>query len=211
MLLVFAVLAAAQSPQLDSIERQRAAIGSMSASLERQKESVRRQQSGATPTAAQEGFFTVNWPRPPSFAPPDREREEPAPDDCPPLPAGEARELAQRGEAATGVPARLIGEVMRQESGFDPCAVSRAGALGLMQLMPGTASDLGLEDPFDPLANVLAGSRFLRQMLDRYRGDLARALGAYNAGPGRVDAFGGVPPFAETKKYVGDILNRLRE
>lgn len=79
-----------------------------------------------------------------------------------------------------------------------------------MQLMPSTAIDLGVEDPFDPEQNVAAGSRFLRQLLDRFGGDLGLALGAYNAGPARVEEFGAIPPIPETKAYVDDILSRLR-
>lgn len=207
--MALSALAAAQSPQLESIARQREALEKMSASLERQKEAIRKQQSAAAPqTARQGGFFTLSWPRAAAPAP---ELPPLARVSCPVLNRGSAWELALRGATATGLPARLIGEVMRRESGFDPCAVSPAGAMGLMQLMPSTASDLGVENPFDPLQNVLAGSRFLRQMLDRYQGDLARALGAYNAGPARVDAFGGVPPFQETRKYVDDILSRLND
>jgi soluble lytic murein transglycosylase-like protein len=104
---------------------------------------------------------------------------------------------------------RLLHAVVRQESAFDPCAVSRKGALGLMQLMPTTAQELGVADPFDPEANLDGGARFLRLLLDRYRGDLARALGAFNAGPSRVDAAGGVPPIRETEEYVRRILKSI--
>jgi soluble lytic murein transglycosylase-like protein len=82
--------------------------------------------------------------------------------------------------------------------------------MGLMQLMPGTAAGLGVDDPFDPEENIAAGSRFLRQMLDRFGGDVGMALGAYNAGPGRVEAAGGIPQIPETKAYVEGILGRLR-
>lgn len=179
----------------------------MSGALERQQKSVRKQREGAQP-AEKDDFFTVSWPRPVSFAMPFAQQARTA---CPPLSREGAAGLAALGAAETGLPARLIGEVMRKESGYDPCALSPAGAMGLMQLMPATASDMGVRDPFDPLENVLAGSRFLRQMLERYQGDLAKALGAYNAGPVRVDSFGGVPPILETRRYVGDILTRLRE
>jgi soluble lytic murein transglycosylase-like protein len=195
-----AALAAGQSPQSESIARQLAAV-------EQQRESIRKHREGAQPRD-RESFFTLSWPRPVSFVMPFAEQ---ARAECPPLSRESAAGLAALGAADTGLPARLIGEVMRRESGYDPCAVSPAGAMGLMQLMPATASELGVRDPFDPLENVLAGSRFLRQMMERYQGDLARALGAYNAGPARVDSFGSVPPIPETRRYVGDILSRLRD
>jgi soluble lytic murein transglycosylase-like protein len=108
-----------------------------------------------------------------------------------------------------GLDPRLVREVARQESGFRPCAVSAKGALGIMQLMPSTAKDLELDNPFDPRGNITAGSRFLKLLLDRYEGDIASALGAYNAGPARVDKAGGVPAITETRQYVSTILNRL--
>jgi soluble lytic murein transglycosylase-like protein len=97
----------------------------------------------------------------------------------------------------------LIRSVMHAESGFDPSAVSRAGALGLMQLMPGVAEGLGVEHPFDPRENIMAGAQLLRKLLDLYRGDVKLAIASYNAGPGAVARHGGrVPPFRETRTYV---------
>ena len=98
---------------------------------------------------------------------------------------------------------------MRCESGGQEQAVSRAGALGLMQLMPGTARALGV-DPRDPARNLEGGIKYLAQMADRYDGDLEKALAAYNAGAGRVDAHGGIPPIPETQRYVKNVMALYR-
>ncbi len=103
----------------------------------------------------------------------------------------------------------LVKAVIAVESNFDPEAVSRKGAQGLMQLMPVTASRLGVEDPLRPTENVRGGTRYLRLMLDRY-GDVERAVAAYNAGPGAVDRYGGVPPYPETQDYVRRVLTYYR-
>jgi soluble lytic murein transglycosylase-like protein len=109
----------------------------------------------------------------------------------------------------SGLPSELISAVMAAESGYRPDAVSPSGALGLMQLMPDTAHALGVSDPLDPLQNVLGGSEYLRQQLQRF-GSVEKALAAYNAGPGAVERHGGVPPYPETQNYVQRILDRLR-
>jgi hypothetical protein len=101
----------------------------------------------------------------------------------------------------------LVNSVIHAESGFNSHAVSSKGARGLMQLMPATANQLGVNDAFDPQANVDGGSRYLRELLERYNFDLVKALAAYNAGPLRVEQYQGVPPFRETRAYVARIVH----
>lgn len=118
--------------------------------------------------------------------------------------------IINRAAARNGLDPALVGAVVRQESGFRADAVSPAGAQGLMQLMPSTAKDLGVADPLDPDQNVAGGARLLRSLIDRYDGRLDFALAAYNAGPGAVDRYGGVPPYPETRSYVAAILADYR-
>ncbi len=110
---------------------------------------------------------------------------------------------------ATGVSADLLKAVAKAESDFDQSCVSHCGATGIMQLMPETARSVGVTDVNDPAQNILGGARYLRNMLDRYDGNTTLALAAYNAGPGAVDRYGGVPPYAETQNYVRKISGFL--
>jgi soluble lytic murein transglycosylase-like protein len=101
-----------------------------------------------------------------------------------------------------GIDPALLAGLVKQESGFNPNAGSPAGARGLTQLMPGTAAGLGVSNVLDPVQNLDGGAKYLRQQLDAFGGDVTRALAAYNAGPGAVQRYGGVPPYAETQNYV---------
>jgi soluble lytic murein transglycosylase-like protein len=136
------------------------------------------------------------------------EHEEPPPA----LPAAslvkprDLRDLVNAASERHLVDADLIASVIHAESNFDPRARSPKGAQGLMQLMPGTAAHLGVQDAYQPEANVDAGSRYLRELLLRYHGDVVKALAAYNAGPERVEQYRGVPPYRETHAYVARVV-----
>ena len=127
------------------------------------------------------------------------------------LAGGDLRALAAAAARRHGLDPALVAAVVSVESGFRPEAVSRKGAQGLMQLMPGTAASLGVGDPLDPAQNLDGGARHLGQLLTVYGGDLTRALAAYNAGEGAVQRHGGVPPYRETRAYVKKVLERYRE
>jgi soluble lytic murein transglycosylase-like protein len=118
--------------------------------------------------------------------------------------------LVNGASHANGVPPGLIRAVLMAESAGNPSAISVAGAQGLMQLMPGTAASCGIANPFDPTENIQCGAGYLHSLLHRYHNDVTLAVAAYNAGPGAVDRYHGVPPYPETRAYVVRVLNAYR-
>lgn len=164
-------------------------------------------QASASPVdKASAEFFSTPWPGSLPLAVPNVQMPYVS---CDPLDGREVNKLVETAATKHELDSTLLKSVMKQESAFKPCALSVAGAMGLMQIMPETAQMLHLDDPFDPAKNVDAGAKFLKTMLDRFGGDVAMALAAYNAGPTTVDRAGGIPPIAETLQYVSNILGDL--
>jgi soluble lytic murein transglycosylase-like protein len=199
----------AVSERRAAVELQRAAAAKMRTTAERQRAqtiatmrgSIERQRASAIRVGSRWAGPLTSFFRGPAVQPAD----------CEPMNLEQLNPLLERAAEDERLEPELLRAVVEQESGFRPCAVSSRGALGLMQLMPATLEDFGVRDAFDPRENVESGARFLRQLLDRYDGDLALALAAYNAGPGKVDSANRVPPFAETLQYVSDLLKRLKK
>ncbi|GAC1406901.1 MAG: hypothetical protein NVSMB64_13120 [Candidatus Velthaea sp.] len=123
-----------------------------------------------------------------------------------PMDAAVLGAMIDQASAVNRVPKSLIAAVIQAESHGDPSAISRAGAQGIMQLMPGTSIQYGVANPFDARENIEGGARYLRDLLRRYKGNVKLAVAAYNAGPGAVDAAHGIPPFAETRAYVSRVV-----
>lgn len=115
-------------------------------------------------------------------------------------------DIFEEAAARYGVDVNLLRAIGKAESGFDPSAVSGAGAIGVMQLMPATAGALGVSDPYDARQNIMGGASYIAGLLNQYDGDVSLALAAYNAGSGNVEKYGGIPPFAETQAYVEKVM-----
>lgn len=190
---------AALAKQKQSVDARVGAEAGFGASIEKQKQSTAKQREKAVPMS--------QW----EWSPAAKAILEVSPVAIGCMPPGLQGYdgLIDKHARQAGLSAILLRAVVKKESAFNPCAVSRAGAKGLMQLMPETAEMLGVADPFDPEENLRGGSQFLKMMLDRYGGDVALALGAYNAGPGRVDKLRRVPGIPETQDYVKTILGSL--
>ncbi len=122
------------------------------------------------------------------------------------IPPSAIKDMIARASAATGVEQPLIEAVIKNESGFQPNATSPVGAEGLMQLMPGTAAGLGVGNAYDPEQNIFGGAKYLRGLLDEFHGNIPMAVAGYNAGPGAVQKYGGIPPYAETQNYVNNVM-----
>jgi soluble lytic murein transglycosylase-like protein len=182
----------------DPVAQQRQSVSAMHSSLEAQRDAIHRQLG----QAQRHGFFLLPAASRTTVA------ARPAPA-CDPLPAAAVDSLVGQTAVREGVDPGLLRSVMQQESAFRPCAISPKGALGLMQLMPATAAELGVADPFNPQENLDAGARFLKQLLGLYGGDTGLALGAYNAGPARVNEYGGIPLLPETMNYVQKVLTLM--
>ena len=191
------------SPTEVSVQKQRQAV-------ETQRDTIRKQSGGPAQPLDADAFIAPMAGSADDFIPPLVPPPPPMPD-CPPLASSEVDTLVNSAAQKQGLKPALVRAVMKQESGFKPCVVSVKGAQGLMQLMPQTAEQFHVTDPFDPKQNVDAGAALLKQLLDKYKGDLSLALGAYNAGANNVDMTGGVPNLDETKSYVASILAELGE
>ncbi len=122
------------------------------------------------------------------------------------IPQANINELITEYASKNNLQDSLVKAVIKAESGFDPKAVSKAGAQGLMQLMPDTAKSLGVKDSLNPEQNIIGGTKYLKNMMDKFNGNVQKALAAYNAGPGAVDRYGGIPPYKETQEYVSKVL-----
>ena len=210
--------AAVQSAMEKAVQKQReSAVAAMQSSIDKQRASVAKGMAASigkqrSSTAPAVSFF--NLP-PLATAHPPMATEVAMPEAalpdliCDPVPEATIAPILLDAAQREGLEPRLLTAVIQQESAFRPCAVSQKGGQGLMQLMPDTSAEFGVKDPFDPKQSIDAGAKYLKDLITRYSGNLSLALGAYNAGPAKVDQAGGVPPIPETTDYVSQILSRL--
>jgi soluble lytic murein transglycosylase-like protein len=197
-------LLAQSTPPPSAAERQAESLRRMEQSIAKQKAALKNRASGAQA----DGFFTTGWVGEPAAVPPAL----PLPLDCETIDANDPAGAVAKAASGEQLDPAVLRAVIRQESAFNPCAVSPKGAMGLMQLMPATAERFHVSDPFDTEQNVLAGARYLKELLERFHGDLKLALAAYNAGPERVDGdTPAVPAIPETQNYVAQILKSLEK
>ncbi len=141
---------------------------------------------------------------------PEPVQPAPTPESTPPVDAPDVPTLLSKAGAQHNIDAELLASVVHTESGGRVNAESRTGARGLMQLMPGTAQQLGVNDAFQPSQNIAGGTTYLDELLTRYHDNLALALAAYNAGPAAVDRYHGIPPYRETRAYVARVMNEFK-
>lgn len=204
--------ASRQGAMETAAQKQReATLAAMQSSVDKQRASIAAGKEAAkTPPVT--SFFQLPPPAPlpGGVAVPPPAPEPVMPDiNCEPIPITDVTPIVEQAARREDLDPRLLTAVIQQESGFRPCAISRKGAQGLMQLMPATIEQFGVKDPFEAKQNIDAGAKFLKDLLIRYSGNMSLALGAYNAGPGNVDAADGVPHNAETMTYVTEILGKL--
>ncbi len=196
-----------------TVQKQReSTLAAMQASVEKQKAAVSASlassigKQGQT-LAGKDSFFILAPLTPP---PPVVVSQTAMPDmACDPVPEDSVAPFVLGAAQRESLDPKLVSAVIEQESGFRPCAISDKGAEGLMQLMPDTSDRLSVKDPFDAKQNIDAGTKYLKELITKYSGNLALALGAYNAGPDTVDQAGGVPNIPETTDYVKAILTKL--
>jgi soluble lytic murein transglycosylase-like protein len=174
----------------------------MRQAADKQRAAAAAQRQAARKQAEMAGVRLPDW---------DEAAEIAEPPPCEPMSDDLARPIIEAAAKAQEVSPDLLRAVIEQESGFRTCAISAKDARGLMQLMPATVEQFGVTDPFDPKENIGAGAKYLKQLLDRYKGELKLALAAYDAGPAAVDEAAGAPPFSETKDYVEAILKKLNK
>jgi hypothetical protein len=206
LLSAFPLLAAPQQALEDALQKQLA-------SVEKQRHAIRVQRGDKAETLSQaarshSAAYFID-PLVPVVSQPAILTPSVSQMDCPPLADYEVSELITAAAQKQDLNPAVLRAVMRQESAFKPCAISSKGAQGLMQLMPATARELHVSDSFDPAQNVHAGAAYLKQLLNRYNGDLRLALVGYNAGPGRADQASAAPYPLETQNYIETILAQL--